>query len=61
MSPNVYANITLIQPHAQTKNDLPIRMFGVTPIFVEDPESHINPVITAPNTLQPQQDFTVSV
>jgi len=29
MSPNVYVNVSLLQPHAQTLNDLPIRMYGV--------------------------------
>jgi uncharacterized protein YfaS (alpha-2-macroglobulin family) len=31
MSPNVYVHVSLLQPHAQTKNDLPIRMYGVIP------------------------------
>ena len=38
MSPNVYAYVTLLQPHAQTKNDLPIRMYGVQGIKIEDPQ-----------------------
>ena len=29
MAPNVYVNVTLLQPHAQTTNDLPIRLYGV--------------------------------
>ena len=36
MAPNVYVNVSLLQPHAQTINDLPIRMYGVLPILVED-------------------------
>jgi uncharacterized protein YfaS (alpha-2-macroglobulin family) len=36
MAPNVYFNITLLQPHASTKNDLPIRMYGIVPIEVVD-------------------------
>src|SRR5690606_2202176 len=27
MAPNVFVNVTLLQPHAQTVNDLPIRMY----------------------------------
>ncbi len=61
MSPNVYAHMTLIQPHAQTANDLPIRMYGATPIMVEDPNSHIKPVLKTPTKVQPQQDFEVTV
>ena len=29
MQPNAYIYITLLQPHGVTKNDLPIRMYGV--------------------------------
>jgi alpha-2-macroglobulin len=34
-----------LQPHAQTVNDLPIRLYGVIPIQVEDPDTHLNPII----------------
>ena len=36
MAPNIYVNISLLQPHSQTKNDLPIRLYGVIPLSVED-------------------------
>ncbi|MCG9879404.1 MAG: MG2 domain-containing protein, partial [Bacteroidia bacterium] len=29
MQPNVYAHVTLVQPHGQTSNDLPIRLYGM--------------------------------
>ena len=45
MVPNAYVNTTLIQPHAQTKNDLPIRLYGMVPISVENPASKLNPEI----------------
>lgn len=61
MAPNVYAYVTLLQPHAQTKNDLPIRMYGVLPISVEDPKTHLEPVLTMSDELKPMQDFTVAV
>lgn len=61
MTPNVYAHVELIQPHAQVKNDLPIRMYGVIPILVEDPATRLNPVINMPNELKPEQTFTVEV
>ena len=32
MAPNIYATVSLLQPHAQTINDLPIRMYGSIPI-----------------------------
>lgn len=61
MSPNVYAAVTLIQPHAKTANDLPIRMFGITPIIVNNPGSHLEPIITSPNSVEPEKEFTVEV
>ena len=32
MQPNAYVYITLLQPHGITKNDLPIRLYGVVPL-----------------------------
>lgn len=61
MMPNVYANITLIQPYAETKNDLPIRMFGIVPILVKDPKSKLEPVIKHPTQIKPQENLNISV
>ncbi len=61
MSPNVYAHITMLQPHAQTANDLPIRMYGVEAIEVTDQETQLNPVISMSDELRSEQEFTVMV
>jgi len=61
MSPNVYAHVTLVQPHAQQDNDLPIRMYGVTSIMVEDPSTRLQPIVQMPKTLKPEQTFTIEV
>ena len=61
MTPNVYAHVALIQPHAQQDNDLPIRMYGVIPISVEDPGTHLEPEIEMPEVLQPEQEVTIEV
>ncbi|MEN8138079.1 MAG: MG2 domain-containing protein [Bacteroidota bacterium] len=61
MSPNVYANITYIQKHSQTINDLPIRMYGATPVYVEDPNSHINPVISSPKSIEPESNYKITL
>src|SRR5690606_21006716 len=39
MAPNVFVNVTLLQPHQQTANDLPIRMYGVIPLLIENPKT----------------------
>ena len=62
MAPNIYATVSLLQPHAQTINDLPIRMYGAIPIFVEDKNTLLNPVLTMASSIRPEQNisFTVS-
>ena len=61
MNPNFYLFVTLLQPHAQTANDLPIRLYGVRNIGVEDKNSKLQPVIQMPNELSPEKEFSVSV
>src|SRR5690606_18075891 len=61
MAPNVFVNISLLPPHAITSNDLPIRLFGVIPIIVENPATTLYPEIKMPNVLQPEQEVEVVV
>lgn len=61
MAPNFYIFATLLQPHAQTNNDLPIRMYGVLNINVENKDTELHPVINMPNELRPEKEFTISV
>lgn len=61
MAPNVFVHVTLLQPHAQTANDLPIRLYGVIPVRVEDPATHLEPVITMPDVLEPGEKVTIRV
>lgn len=61
MAPNVYVHISLIQPHSQTENDAPIRLYGVIPVLVEDPNTHLNPVISMPEKLEPEADYEIAV
>ncbi len=61
MAPNCYAYVTLIQPHAQTVNDLPIRLYGVIPILVEDPNTHLEPQIIMKDVLLPEQNASITV
>jgi len=60
-TPNVYINISLLQPHASTLNDSPIRMYGVVPILVEDPLTKLQPEISMPDVLRPEESITVKV
>lgn len=60
-TPNVYINISLLHPHATTLNDSPIRMYGVVPISVEDPLTKLQPEITMPDVLRPEENITLKV
>jgi uncharacterized protein YfaS (alpha-2-macroglobulin family) len=61
MDPNVFIHATLIQPHKNKKNDLPIRLYGVVPISVEDPATHLTPVISMSDVLRPESKATIKV
>lgn len=61
MAPNVYLHISLLQPHAQTVNDLPIRMYGVVPVLVTNKQTILQPQIKMPEVLRPETDFNVTV
>lgn len=61
MLPNVYAFITLVQPHENTLNDAPIRMYGVCNLNVEDEASHLLPVIDIPAEVKPESEIAFKV
>jgi uncharacterized protein YfaS (alpha-2-macroglobulin family) len=61
MAPNVYVHVSFMQPHLQTANDLPIRLYGILPIMVEDPATRVKPVIETPATLSPGGDASFTV
>src|SRR5690554_2041314 len=61
MAPNIYVNISLLQPHSQTKNDLPMRLYGVIPLTIENPATILHPKISMPSVLKPEDKFTVKV
>lgn len=61
MRPNVYVYVSLIQPYAQSVNDLPMRLYGVAAVTVNDPDSHLTPLIDVKDEVLPNSDFTVTV
>jgi uncharacterized protein YfaS (alpha-2-macroglobulin family) len=61
MSPNVYVNITMVQPHFNKNNDLPIRLYGIIPIMVENPETHLQPEFSMPDVLRPESSVSIKV
>jgi uncharacterized protein YfaS (alpha-2-macroglobulin family) len=61
MAPNIFVHVSLLQPHSQTINDLPIRLYGVIPVAVEDPKTHLEPVIAMADELEPGKEVTIKV
>lgn len=60
-APNVFVRATVIQPHYHPENDLPIRMFGIVRVSVNDKNTKLNPVIKMPETVRPETVMDVSV
>ncbi len=60
-SPNVYVYVSLLQPYNQTVNDLPIRLYGVMPVKIDNPETHLKPVITMGDELKPESEVQVKI
>ncbi len=61
MTPNVYVHITLLQPYSSISNDMPIRLYGVASVNVNDPDSYLYPTITAKSEVLPNQEFSIKV
>ena len=61
MLPNCYASISLIQPHNQNSNDVPMRVYGIKNLPVEDAHTRLPLRFTAPDVLKPKEDFTIAV
>ncbi len=61
MTPNIYVFVSVIQPHLQTKNDLPIRSYGVVPVMVEDPATFLKPVISMPDKIKPETKYQIKI
>ena len=60
MIPNVYVYVALIQPH-DANNDLPIRLYGVVPVKVENKKLELQPNITIPETANTKKKIDVKV
>ena len=61
MAPNVYVSVTLVQPHGNTLNDAPIRLFGVLRLPVEDAGMRLAPVVEMPESVKPESEITIRV
>jgi uncharacterized protein YfaS (alpha-2-macroglobulin family) len=61
MAPNIFVHVTHLQPHLAAGNDLPIRMYGIIPIAVDDPETLLKPEIEAPAVFRPEEKAALRI
>ena len=60
MIPNVYVYVALLQSH-DAENDMPIRMYGVVPVKVEDKDLELKPTIDVPAESNTSKTISVKV
>ena len=61
MAPNVYTFVSVVQPYDQTINDLPIRSYGVLPVYVTNKQAELKPLITVPEEIRPETFYNIKV
>ena len=61
MAPNFYVHITLVRPYEASEGGQPLRLYGVKRLLVENPDSHLEPVVKVSDTVAPEEAFTVQV
>ena len=61
MTPNIYIYVTLMQPHNQSRNDLPIRLYGVAAVKVTNPDNLLYPKISTTEVWKPESEQIVKV
>lgn len=61
MAPNAYVHMTLLLPHQARKSDAPMRLYGIVPLIVEDPATHLVPQLDVPEKVRPETKFNVKV
>jgi alpha-2-macroglobulin len=61
MSPNIYAHITYLQPHAQLSNQLPVRMYGLLPVVVNNPQAKLEPIVETADAARPESMMTLKI
>ncbi|MBX2858369.1 MAG: hypothetical protein KTR17_06880 [Cellvibrionaceae bacterium] len=61
MAPNVYLNTILILPQQGKQSDSPIRLYGIAPLIVDDPNKRLQPQLSLPQSVRPQSEFEVTV
>lgn len=61
MVPNCYVAVSMIQPHNQNSNDVPMRLYGIKTLRVEDMATRLPLTLDMADELAPKEDFELKV
>ncbi len=61
MLPNVYVSVSLLQPHGQTANDRPLRMYGIIPLNIVDLNKKQDVLIKTKEYFRPNEEFEIEI
>lgn len=61
MAPNVYVHVTSVLEHTETNEDQPARLYGIVPIYIEDPFTRLAPAVSIKDSIRPDETNTVKV
>ena len=61
MAPTVYAHAIYIQAHANTDQQLPMRLYGLIPLSVEDPGTRLQPSLRMASVLRSDTETAITV
>ena len=61
MAPNIYIYVTLLQRYDQAVSSLPLRMYGVLPLTIEDPSTRLHPIIKVADEIKPKSKYSIEV
>ena len=59
--PNAYLSVVIYQPYGGMDNDLPLRMYGVVPLYVTSEGAQIELNLAVPETVRPEEEFILKV
>lgn len=61
MAPNVYAHVALLLPHQERVAEAPMRLYGIVPLLVENPQTRLQPTLDVAEKVRPETEFTIKV
>ncbi|WP_039916794.1 alpha-2-macroglobulin family protein [Cellvibrio mixtus] len=61
MAPNIYANVMLLLPHQDRVAEAPMRLYGIVPLLVENPQTRLQPTLDVAEKVRPETEFIIKV